>query len=78
MRLAPSNGIHRVGAPLFHLRTETDPVSDILCLLEYRTLGKVQLSVITNVTHHRQNPLQSTNSLLNAVPISVIHFIFFY
>jgi hypothetical protein len=32
------------GLPHFRLRTETDPVSETLCSLEYRTIYKVQKS----------------------------------
>jgi hypothetical protein len=42
MRMALSNGAHRVGAPHFDMRAETDPLSDILCFLEYRAMDEAQ------------------------------------
>jgi hypothetical protein len=47
---------HRCLPPL-HMRTETGPVSQTLCFLEYWTTSKPP--VIPSVIHHRQNPLKS-------------------
>jgi hypothetical protein len=46
--------------PTSHLMTETDPVSETLCSLEYRTMDKVQKLVIPNVIHHPQTPTGPT------------------
>jgi hypothetical protein len=49
----------------FHLRTETDPVSETSCFLVSRIPdnGKVQKkTVILCVIHHRQNPSESTHT----------------
>jgi hypothetical protein len=42
LRLGLSNGANRVGASSFYPRTEIDPVSETLFLLEYQTMDKVQ------------------------------------
>jgi alpha-D-ribose 1-methylphosphonate 5-triphosphate diphosphatase PhnM len=34
-----------------HLRTETDPVSETSCFLEYRTMEKVQKNSVNSVQH---------------------------
>jgi hypothetical protein len=41
LRLALFNGPNTVSLPLT-LRTETDPVSETFCSLEYRTMDKIQ------------------------------------
>jgi hypothetical protein len=43
--------------PLPHPRTETDPVPETLCSLEYRTVDKVQKP--SNPECYRQSPLES-------------------
>jgi hypothetical protein len=35
--------------PHLHLRTETDPVSEMSCFLEYRTMEKVQKNSVNSV-----------------------------
>jgi hypothetical protein len=57
LRLTFSNGPSRVGVSHPHLRTETDTVSETLCLLIYLTTYEVP-----SVLHRRQNPLGSANS----------------
>jgi hypothetical protein len=42
-----------------HLRTETDPVSKMLCHFEYQMMDKVQNPSKRSVIRHRQNPLES-------------------
>jgi hypothetical protein len=62
---ALSNGHKRVDASPFHLRTETDQVSEMmfsLVFLEYRTMDKSKNPVILIVMLRWVNPLQSTHS----------------
>jgi hypothetical protein len=51
-----------------HRRTETNPVSEKSCFLEYWTVDKVQRTVILNDIYHCQNPLESTTKY---VPLSI-------
>jgi hypothetical protein len=39
------------------MRMETNPVSETLCFLEYRTMDKVQKPIIPSLIEHRQNSL---------------------
>jgi hypothetical protein len=57
LRLALFKGPKRVGVSP-HLRTETDPVSDMSCF-SFNYLES-ENSVILCIIHHRQNPIQST------------------
>jgi hypothetical protein len=44
-------------------RTETDPVSETSCSLEYQTMDKSKSPVILSVIHQRQNRLEFTRKL---------------
>jgi hypothetical protein len=49
--------------PPVRLRTEANPVSEMLCSLEYRTMDKVQEPSNTKCYYNRrQNPLESIRS----------------
>jgi hypothetical protein len=42
-----------------HMRTETDPVSETLCSLEFRAMDKSKNPVIPSAIRHRQTPSDS-------------------
>jgi hypothetical protein len=58
--LAFCNKLKSVGVSHpYNMRTVIDPVSEMLCSLEYRTMDEVQKPVIPSVIHHRRNALES-------------------
>jgi hypothetical protein len=58
------------------LRGGTDPVSETLCSLEYRTMDKSEYPVILSVVDHRQNPLEFSHIcvILKILDIIIFHF----
>jgi hypothetical protein len=54
---------HWTGSPLFYLRTEIDPVSEICAFRNMRRWTKSKrTSLPSAVTHHRQSPLELIQS----------------
>jgi hypothetical protein len=71
--LALSKGPNRIGV-FPHLRTETDPVSEMLCFffVIYEKSGrwtKSENPISLCVIHHRQNPIVSTYPFLIQFPL---------
>jgi hypothetical protein len=60
-------GPKRVGLSLFHMRTETDPVSETFCFLVARIPDDGQSPknpIILSVIHHPENPSESISSVV--------------